>query len=156
MFNCFRLISALCLIICSLSVSAECMSPQTYAKYSPICAQHDKQFEAEQRARKKIEYECATAGDINRCIQIRMQAQSSASTADQINSMQLTNICGQLLLARMDFDEDKANRRPLGTTCKNNIQSAPFDAFGKSSGQQGWGTSDPYKDSPPIGNVRLK
>ena len=146
MTNFFRVITMGILFLSSSSVFAECMDPQAYAKYSKIC---DQQNAADENLRKQVEYECASAGDINRCISIRLQGRIDPSR-------NLQGVCAKVVLAGMDFSEDKAYGRAPGTTCKKNLQTPPFDSSGKSTGQKQWGTSDPYQNLPSIGDVKLR
>jgi len=65
MINPIRAISACTFLFSSFAAVAQCMDRQIYNKQVSTCNQQD-------ALQKKAEYECATAGNIDRCIQIKM------------------------------------------------------------------------------------
>jgi hypothetical protein len=85
-----------------LSSFSYCMSNDQIKKWQPECARYEALV-------RSIENTCATAGNIDRCIQLKMQGYNGHGNAP---------ICQILDVSVAFWDLDKINKKPLGSSCR--------------------------------------
>ena len=85
-----------------LSAFSYCMTNAELKKWQPECARYEALV-------RSVENACATAGNIDRCIQIKMQGYNTSGYAHN---------CLLLDLNVGFLEIDKINKKPLGSSCR--------------------------------------
>ena len=98
-----------------LSAFSYCLTNAELKKWQTECARYEALL-------RSVENACATAGNIDRCIQIKMQGQGYHTTSYEHNCLLTELNVGFLEL-------DKINKKPLGSSCReaNTPKKMPYN-----------------------------